>query len=61
MERPAVIRFLMLKKLKARGIHTELELVYGPEVLALPTVKKPRRRFHQRRTDMFNDLLSEMA
>jgi hypothetical protein len=35
-----MIRFFTLKGLKANNIHTELELVYGPEALALPTVKK---------------------
>jgi hypothetical protein len=40
MERPAVIRFFMLKRLKSRAVHTELELADGPEVFALPTMKR---------------------
>jgi hypothetical protein len=35
-----VNRFFTLKGLKARAIHTELESVYGPEALALPTMKR---------------------
>jgi hypothetical protein len=30
----------MLKELKARVIHTELESLYDPGALALPTLKK---------------------
>jgi hypothetical protein len=55
-----VIRFFTLKGLKARGIHTELESVYGPEALALLTVKKWRGRFHQGRTDLLDDPMSGM-
>jgi hypothetical protein len=54
-EQQTVIRFFTLKELKARVIHTELESAYGPEAPALPTVKKWRRRFHQGRTDLFDD------
>jgi hypothetical protein len=39
MEQPVVVRFFTLKGRKARVIHTELESLYGPEVLALPTEK----------------------
>jgi hypothetical protein len=49
-----VIRFLTLKGLKACVIRTEHESVYGPEVLARPTVRKWWTRFHQKRTDLFN-------
>jgi hypothetical protein len=44
MEQRDVIRFFALAGLKAKAIHTELESVYGPEALALPTVKKWWRR-----------------
>jgi hypothetical protein len=40
MEQAAVIRFFTLKRMKAMVIHTELESMYGPEALALPTGKK---------------------
>jgi hypothetical protein len=40
MEQRAMIQVCTLKGLKARAIHTEFKLVHGPEVLALPTVKK---------------------
>jgi hypothetical protein len=55
MERRAAIRFVTLKGLEARVIHTEIESVDGPEALVLPRMKKWRRRFHQGRTDRFND------
>jgi transposase len=55
MEQRVVIFLFTLKELKARAIQTELELVYGPEALARPTVKKWRRRSHQGRTDLFDD------
>jgi hypothetical protein len=48
----------MLKKLKARVIYIELDPVDGPEVPILPTVKKWRRRFHQRRMYLFDDARS---
>jgi transposase len=57
MER-AAIHFFTLKELKAREIDTELESVHGPEALTLSTVKKWLRRFHQGRTDPFDDLTS---
>jgi hypothetical protein len=56
MEQRAVIRFFMLTWLKAREFHTEFELVYGPEAFALPIVKNWRRRFHQGKTDLFDNL-----
>jgi hypothetical protein len=55
MEQREVIFFFTLKGMKARAIHTEPESGYGPEVLALPTLKRWRRRFHQGRTDLFDD------
>jgi hypothetical protein len=55
MEQRTVIHFFALKWLKVRAIHTELESVDGPEALTLLTMKKRRRRFHQGRTDLFDD------
>jgi transposase len=55
MEQRAVIRFFTLKGLKARDIQAELKSVYGPEALALSTVKKWRKRFHEGRTDLIDD------
>jgi hypothetical protein len=55
MGQPAVIRSFILKGLKARVVHTELESVDSPEALALATVTKWPRRFHQVRTDLFDD------
>jgi hypothetical protein len=55
MGQRAVIRFFAFKGLKVTAIHTELELVYYPAALTRPTVKKWRGRFHQRRTDLFDD------
>jgi hypothetical protein len=55
MEQRAIIRFFTLKGLKARATHTEFELVYDPEALALPTGNKWRTGIHQGRTDLFND------
>jgi hypothetical protein len=49
-----VIRFFTVKVLKARAIHAEFESRYGPEALALPTVKKWWRRIHQSRADLFD-------
>jgi hypothetical protein len=46
---------LHVQSLKARAIYTELESVYGPEALPLPTVKKWRRRFHHGRLNLFDD------
>jgi hypothetical protein len=50
-----MIRSVMLKGLKSRTIHIELESVYEPESLALRTVQERGRRFHQRRPDLFGD------
>jgi hypothetical protein len=50
-----MIRFFTFKRLKARAIHTELESMYGPEALALPTVNKWWRCFHSGRTDLFDN------
>jgi hypothetical protein len=47
MKQGTEIHFFTLRELKTRATHTELKSVYGPEALALPTVKKWRRRFHQ--------------
>jgi transposase len=55
MEQRAVIRFFTLKRLKAKEIRAELESVYGPEALALSTVKKWRKRFEEGRTDLIDD------
>jgi hypothetical protein len=55
MEQRAVICCFTFKGLEARAIHTELESVYGPEVLALLTGKKWRRPFHQGRMYLFDD------
>jgi transposase len=55
MEQRALIRFFTLKGLKAKEIRAELELVYGPEALALLTVKKWRKRFHEGRTDLIDN------
>jgi hypothetical protein len=55
IESRAVIRFFTLKGLKTRAIHIQFESVYGPAALALPTVKKWRRRLRHGRTDLFDD------
>jgi transposase len=55
MEQKAVIRFVTLKGLKTKEIRAELESVYGPEALALSTVKKWRKRFQKGRTDLIDD------
>jgi hypothetical protein len=55
MEQRAVICFFTLKRLKASSIQTELKSVYGPEAVALLIGKKWRTRFHQRRTNLFED------
>jgi hypothetical protein len=39
VEEQVMIRFFMLKGLKARALHTELESMDGVEALALPTAK----------------------
>jgi hypothetical protein len=61
MERPAVIRFFIVKGLKAKDIHHEPNSVYGPEALALSMVKKRWRRFQQGRTDLSDDTKSRRA
>jgi hypothetical protein len=43
---------------KVGATQIELELVYIPEALTLPTVKKWRRRFRRGRTGVFDDLKS---
>jgi hypothetical protein len=58
MEQRAVIYFFMFKGQKSMVIYTEFELVYHLEVLALLTVEKWRRRFHQGRRGLFDDLRS---
>jgi hypothetical protein len=50
-----MIHFFVVKELRARAIHTELESVYGPEALARPTVKKWGRGFDRGRTYLFDD------
>jgi transposase len=61
MEQRPVIRFLTLKGLKLKAIFAELESVYGDAALALATVKKWRKRFHEGRTDLFGDCRSGRA
>jgi hypothetical protein len=56
MEQRSMIRFFTLKVPNARAIHTERNSVYGREASALPTVKKWWGRFHQGKTDLFDDL-----
>jgi hypothetical protein len=58
LEWRVIIRFFTLKRVKARAIHTELDSVHSPEALVLSTVRKCRRRLHQRRTNLFDDLRS---
>jgi hypothetical protein len=55
MERRRVICFFTLKRLRARTMHTELESVFGPEWLALLTLKKWWKHLLQERTDLFED------
>jgi hypothetical protein len=55
MEQRAVIRFFTLKGLKAKEIRAGLESAYGPEALALSTVKKWRKCFQEGRTDLIDD------
>jgi transposase len=52
MEQRAVVRFLTLKGLKSGQIVAELKTVYGPDALALATVKKWSKRFREGRTDL---------
>jgi transposase len=59
MEQREIIRFFTLKVLKAREIQTELESLYGPEALALSTVRKWCKRFQEGRTDLMDDPRSE--
>jgi hypothetical protein len=61
MEHRAVIRFLPLKGLLAKEIRAERESVYGPEALALSTVKKWRKHFQEGRTDLIDEPKSERA
>jgi hypothetical protein len=44
MEQRAVVRFLTIQKLFAKGIRAELDGVYGHEVICLSAVKKWRKR-----------------
>jgi hypothetical protein len=55
MERRVVVQILTLKNLSAKDITTELEGLYGHEVLSLSTVKKWRKRFVNRRITLVND------
>jgi hypothetical protein len=55
MEQRAVIRFFILKGIKAKEIRAELESVYGSEALALSTMKKWRKCFQEGRTDLIDD------
>jgi transposase len=58
MEQRVVIRFLTLKGLRARVIAAELDDVDHTDALALPTVKKWRRRFAQGRIPLCDDPMS---
>jgi hypothetical protein len=55
MEQRAVIHFFTLKGWPSRAIAAELESVYAADALALPTVKKWRKLFAQRRTSLCDD------
>jgi hypothetical protein len=55
MEQRAVIRFFTLKGLSPVDIHAELDSVYGEEALCLRAVYKWYDRFHQGRTELFDD------
>jgi hypothetical protein len=55
MEQRAVVRFLALKGPKSEQIVTELTAVYGPEALALATMKKESKRFREGRTDLLDN------
>jgi hypothetical protein len=59
MEQGAVIHFFMLKGLKAKDIHAELESVFGLEALALVIMKKWCRLYRQERTNLFDDFMPE--
>jgi hypothetical protein len=61
MEQWALIYLFAFKGLKARTIHIEFESAYGLETLALPTVKKWRRRFHQGGTDLADNPRSKRS
>jgi histone-lysine N-methyltransferase SETMAR len=52
MERRAVIRFFTLKGVSSRAITAELEPVYAGDALVLPTIKKWRKHFTQKRTSL---------
>jgi transposase len=58
MEQRAVIRFFTLKGLPSRAIAAELKSVYAADALALPTVKKWRKRFAHGRTSLCDDPMS---
>jgi hypothetical protein len=55
MEQQAVIRFLILKGLRASAIAAELKSVYATEAVAISTVEKWRKRFAERRTSLYDD------
>jgi hypothetical protein len=55
MEQPAVVRFLILKRLSARDITAELVGVYGHAALSLSAVKKWRKRFVNGRITLEDD------
>jgi hypothetical protein len=55
MEQRAVSWFLTLKGLKSIDIQADLMSVYGGDVLAIATVKESNKRFHEGRTDLFDD------
>jgi hypothetical protein len=55
LEQRAVIRFFTLKGPPSRVIAAELESMYAAGVLALPTIKKWRKRFPQEKTSPCGD------
>jgi hypothetical protein len=55
MDHRVMVRFFAFTELEARAIHIEVESVHDPEALALPTMKKWWRPFHQGRRDLSDD------
>jgi hypothetical protein len=55
IEQRAVMRFLTFKSLLAPAIAAELQSVDEIDAFALPTVKKWRKRFAERRTLSYDD------
>jgi transposase len=55
MEQRAVLRFLTLKELNPRQIHSELESVHHEDALAMPTIYKWHARFRDGKTELSDD------